>query len=482
MFFKISSLTLLIISFLGPISAATERRSVRDHAEQFEKSNIYKKGHQDDREDLGTTISKKEIHGLVHRFGPVVYFHPKEKYFPDSVNHFADRAYIECFTEEKKGGKVKRTSIQKYTEDIKENLASLPNHGRGCVLALTKDAIKSKGFYGIKPQSDGAIVAPAYVHVFELRPNYYIFQFIYFYAYNGPTVGVGKATLGTHEGDWEHMDVHVEKRSGDWKIARVHYAAHQQFRGGMYTPGSYPEENGHPVAYAAKYGHASLPRETLLDENLDTTKKGKYRWDCSQNYKIFAVNGVPLESEAWWANFLGRWGKTREGLNNLTSNSPEGPLDARWFRRKGASENTAFKVYNLIDDPEIAHGLRMKNAPKKGTRPFIFESPSRLNHNFCVEFFVEGGEEGEGQEGALLPWSAEVPPFKIKQKQRLGLQNKTLYRSEDAFEINKSKKYGKNFKYCFKRPKKTQLKKVSIVWKDKPAPVPLIVKLTGFEF
>ncbi|MDC0348789.1 Vps62-related protein [Alphaproteobacteria bacterium] len=426
----------------------------------------------------GLSLSEKKIRDLIRQFGPIIYFHPKEKYFPESVELFADKAYIECFTEQKKGKKIKRTSTAKYTSDIRKNLSSLPNNGRSCVFALPKSVKKLGGLRGAPLTSDGKIRVPSYVHVFELRPDYYILQFVFFYAHNGPTIGRGKLALGDHEGDWEHMDVHVRKHKKEWGISRVHYAAHQQFRGGMYKPGEFPKMGTHPIAYAAKYGHASLPRETRLDENLDTTKKSKYVWNCGSHYKIFAINGVPLNSEAWWVKFSGRWGNTREGFNNVTSNSPDGPYYARWFREKVPHGTTNKRTYNLIDNPDagLNGGVRMLRKPKKGTRPFIFESPSRLNHNFCVEFFMEDGKE-------LIPWATSVPPFKISHSEYFGLKKKTLYRSENSFEITKDKKYGKKYRYCFKRPKKTQIKGTFISWKGKEVPISdLVVKLTGFEF
>ncbi len=439
-------------------------------------------------------LPEKEIHGLIERFGPVVYFHPKEKYFPDSVEHYADRAFIQCYTTERKKGKKVIIYNQVYgtnpidakpgvpytaVSNIRETLASLPNNGRGCDFRLTKEARKGDGFYGLPLASDGSVVAPCYVHFVQKRPDYCIIQFIYFYAYNGPTVKLNKLEVGIHEGDWEEMDVHLTWAKGDWSIKRVHYAAHQQRRGRMHqgaqqatrstnaSLAEFPTEGEHPVAFAAQWGHASVHEETRLNQNLDTTKRSKYRWECSKHYHLFAINGVPFEADKWWANYFGCWGY----------DGPGGPLNASWFIKPDR------KFYNLIDDPDTNGGVTLPNKQKGRTRPFIFEIPGRLNNNFCVEFFVEGGEEGKGQEGSLLPWSAEVPPFRIKQRQALGLRQKTFSKSEDAFKIEK-KKHGRNFKYCFKRPvSKNQIwNQTYVSWKDKAAPLPLVVKITGFEF
>ncbi|MFN7662853.1 MAG: Vps62-related protein [Alphaproteobacteria bacterium] len=472
-----SALVLLTIFTPFLACAEDEKRTVKSIISQFEKQGLsYPSSN-----SSGFSDKKSEMTDLIRRFGPIVYFHPQERYFPDSIESFANKAYVECFTEEKRGKKVKQTSVLRHDNDIPSTLKGL-SQSESCIFALKEEEIKKKAYRGQSPASDGSITAPCYVHVFKLRPNYYILQFIYFYPYNGPTVGIGKLTLGTHEGDWEHMDVHIEKRNGDWTIARVHYAAHQQFKGGMYEPGKFPEENGHPLAYAAKYGHASLPRQVWLDGNLDTTKKSKYRWNCSENYKIFAVNGRPWPDDAWWANFKGRWGKTREGLNSSCCNSPTGPLEAKWFRRHGEKERSKFKTYDLIDKPDKSTGgVFMLSRPKKGTRSFVYEAPSRLNENFCVEFFEEEGDE-EGISKVLEPSKKPIPNFKIIQKQALGLRSKALYRSEEAFPINDTEKYGRNFNYCFKRPKRNRVKNMSIVWRDEPASVPLVVKLTGFEF
>jgi Vacuolar protein sorting-associated protein 62 len=436
-------------------------------------------------------LERSEIERLIQRFGPIVYFHPKEKFFPDEVGHYADISYIRCYTEERKGGKKVLKYHQVYAtspadampgvpfkqiSDIRTALAALPNKGRNCEFRLTKEARKGDGYYGLPLDPDGSVVAPCYVHFVQMRPDQCIIQFIYFYAYNGPTVKLNKLEIGIHEGDWEEMDVHLGWTKGDWKIKRVHYAAHQQRRGRMHRGAQeasrstsaalaeFPTEGEHPVAFAAQWGHASVHEETRLNQNLDTTKKSKYRWDCSKHYHLFAINGVPFESDRWWADYLGTWGY----------DGPGGPLNASWFITPSK------RFYNLIDDPDATGGVMLPNKKKGKTRPFIFEIPGRLNNNFCVEFFEDGSPEG--QSGNFVPVQ-EVPHFRVRQKQTFGLRQKTFAKSEDAFEINK-KKHGKNFKYCFNRPisKNQMWSNTYVSWKDQPAVAPLLVRITGFEY
>ncbi len=414
----------------------------------------------------GLSISDKQAQKLVQKFGPFVYLHPKDKYFPSSVKDYVEKSYIQCY-EDKNAKKLVFT--EKYEDPTLDTLATLADEkdgGRNCRIILKN---KKKDLVGSLPLRDGRITAPAYVNIYEANSNYYILQFAFFYPYNGPTIGLGKLIpIGAHEGDWEHLDVHVVRSKGgkNFEVKRVHYAAHQQFRGGMRELGQFEFFQKHPVAYSALHGHGSLPKPTKLDGNLDSAKKSNHVWDCGKYHEIVAINGKPLEGEGW-VRFKGSYGETQQGKNNFFCNSPGGPMWQGWWRMKGRT------TYNLIDDlGDDNSSLPIKNKKGKGTRSFIYECPSRLAEDFCVEFVQENDNDYDG----------DIPPFKIIQGNvlRKVVGTKTLYKSQDAFKLTKS---GKTYKYCFKRPKKTHLEKIKFIWAtEEVPPIDLGLKVTGFEY
>lgn len=435
---------------------------------------------------IGLPISEDKIRKLIKKFGPIVYFHPKEKYFPESVKDYVNKSKVICCENIRLKklncpNTVENPTFENPTLDTLAELAKTRKDRGGNCLVVLKD--KKLGYRGSTPDRDGRITAPAYVSVYQVKPDYYILQFAYFYSYNGPTIKLGKIKIGTHEGDWEHMDVHVVKgKSGSFHLKRVHYAAHQQFKGDMYEMHQFPMSGTHPIAYAALYGHASLPIETSrkflkMDANLDVTKKSKYIWDCSKHYQLVAINGNPVPGKEW-IEFDGPYGETQEGRNNLFANSPKGLSDARWLRRENRD------LYNLVDDnrndKEAGKGLLIRNDQEKGqegkkgkgTRSFVYESPSRLSSNFCLSFFSETENKYVNDR--------DLPPFKIVQKQYGGLKKKTLFRSGDAFPLTKK---DVTYKYCFVRPQKTHLEKMKFIWATDEVPTQQYrVRLLGFEF
>jgi hypothetical protein len=99
-----------------------------------------------------------------------------------------------------------------------------------------------------------------------------------------------------------------------------------------------------------------------------------------------------------------------------------------------------------------------------------------------LEFFKQNADKYGQKNGAqdFEQVDQEMPPFKIIQRQLRGLQKKTLYRSEQARALEKSRK---SYKYCFKRPKQKQVNNVKFVWTTKEVPSDnLGLGLKGFEF
>jgi len=138
--------------------------------------------------------------------------------------------------------------------------------------------------------------------------------------------------LGKHEGDWEHVTIRVDANLS--KIIGVYYS---QFPSGkkvlsQFLANTLKMENGHPVIFKSRNGHASYFAE---GENLSETKKdgvdtefAKFKFTfgisntCSKGTKFDStdkleiINAVDLSNNTplfplkapSWLNYQGQWG------------------------------------------------------------------------------------------------------------------------------------------------------------------------------
>jgi hypothetical protein len=100
------------------------------------------------------------------------------------------------------------------------------------------------------PPSDWRI----YVHAWKNKDGSRVIQYWFFYAYNdGPEIVIDPFQ-DDHEGDWEHITIHLK---ADGSFDRARYAQHD---GGTTYHRAELEWNGdHPKVYSATGTHASYP-------------------------------------------------------------------------------------------------------------------------------------------------------------------------------------------------------------------------------
>lgn len=115
-----------------------------------------------------------------------------------------------------------------------------------------------------------------------------------------------------HQGDWEHVTVHIEQR----EIVGVHFASHES---GTWVPRqSLRFAGGRPVVYMARGTHASYPRPGSFYFGIDETADGGHQWDVAQS--LLSLGAQP------WKDFAGAWGEVG---TIATTTGPLGP----WHKR-----------------------------------------------------------------------------------------------------------------------------------------------------
>lgn len=246
-----------------------------------------------------------ELNQIIKKVAPRIYFHPDDEFGPSSVDWFLKRANLY------------------QSNGASRNAASAP---------LPSDG--SDGSYWLEGSSSARAgdlsTAVAYVNA-KYQNTWLDIQFWIFYPYNG----AGRATvtvteinekidlkpMGQHGGDWEHVTCRVDPVSQE--LRAIYLAQHS---GGQWLAmGDIPRENGRPLVFSSRHGHASYRSEGDNLSNgsstekygvtwfefglLNSTKKGGKVLDCSNKYQILRADFLNDQITAPdWTKYPHRWG------------------------------------------------------------------------------------------------------------------------------------------------------------------------------
>lgn len=252
-----------------------------------------------------------QMHTLVKKYGPVVFFHPEETFFPSSVSWLFENGQL-----------LYRRGVE-APQQITINGSNLPQGGSN-----------DKEYWLDFPKEDGVVQrlrqgdlqsTMAYVHFKPALGGTYTDVAIWlFYPLNGPiTVKVGALNMplkyGEHVGDWEHFTLRVSNFTGElWK---VYFSQHS---GGQWVNASDLEhiEGNRIAVYAAKSGHATFPHAGNFlegDRKLgvgirNDASRSKYFLDTSRKYQIVAAEHLEalgskdIVAEPPWLQYMREWG------------------------------------------------------------------------------------------------------------------------------------------------------------------------------
>lgn len=250
-----------------------------------------------------------QLNDLIKHVAPKCYFHPDDAFLPSSVDWFLQRATVKS----KDGAsRPASTGLPTGGSDDHEYWLELPTQNR-------------PGDLGSAVVYVNAISAPYWMDL----------QFWFFYPYNGAgraklkytdaahdTLGTNNADLdpmGEHGGDWEHVTLRYQ--FGPTKLLGVYMAQHS---GGVWLwPSQIKLENGVPVVYASRHGHASYPAEGENLTNSTTVSLGLVNMtfalrndtgkgpslDCRSHFQVVGANFLKSELQPpAWLDYARRWG------------------------------------------------------------------------------------------------------------------------------------------------------------------------------
>eukprot|EP01018_Ginkgo_biloba_P039035 Gb_29516 [translate_table: standard] len=261
-------------------------------------------------DNLSAMPNIKQVHEIVQNYGPTVFFHPDEKYFPSSVNWFF-----------KNGALLYKKDTTIPPEPIAMDGSNLPQGGSNDG-EYWLDLPKDDGARKIEKQGD-LQSAEVYVHIKPMLGGTFSDVVMWmFYPFNGAgTLRVGLLNiplkkLGEHVGDWEHFTLRISNFTG--KLWRVYLSQH---RAGQWVSASsleYLEGNNKALIYSAKSGHANFPHEgNFLQGNTklgigsrNDTARSKYFVDTSRKYQIISAEYLrdQLPQEPPWLQYMRNWG------------------------------------------------------------------------------------------------------------------------------------------------------------------------------
>jgi Vacuolar protein sorting-associated protein 62/Beta/Gamma crystallin len=270
----------------------------------------------------GPTLA--QLQALIAATGPKRYFNPKDEFGPSSVDWFLQRATLVS-----SNGSTQPASngLPTTGSDDGSNWLTIPTQYRGGDLSS----------------------AVAYVNAKYQNAYYIDLQYWFFYPYNGGGTGtvtvvevsgdIDLTPMGEHGGDWEHATFRVELATKD--ILAVYMAQHDS--GNWYTPGALQYENGVPVIYSSKHGHATYKDEGKHLTNDVTLKAVGVTWfqfglrndtdngtslDCRTKYQIVAADWLGSQVTApQWLSYPHRWGPHIEYTTAYLKNVIEVALD-----------------------------------------------------------------------------------------------------------------------------------------------------------
>lgn len=249
------------------------------------------------------------VQKVLEKHAPVVYFHPRELYFPLAVENFIQNSALYSNSGELVVSRGDLTGAR---------LAEFS----GPEYAQYRLSPDPKVYPGNEPVQ-GVVRAPVYAHWVRTGDNTGVAQYWFNSGYNGPLTvpGLGSVMrilgVGVHEADKEHVAVHLEKKPGSrrddltaWVVREVFFSRHEACKHGGYVPHAQCEKtsDGRIQVYAARNNHASYPHPYPIDLLFDQMSSRGPVWDtaeCAVNTGVLKALSPGCE----WLKFPGAWGK-----------------------------------------------------------------------------------------------------------------------------------------------------------------------------
>ncbi len=342
-------------------------------------------------------ISHELADDVIKKFAPLVKLYKGEEYLPSSVDWYIERCSL----------KKDPTQYENEAELIlnKPTIADLEkiSDEHTYLTPRMEDRLKtlkgpSLGIHSLVGQEQiQTVTAPCYANFIQ-KENGAVIQYSFFYTYNGNLTWI-LGPIGTHEGDWEHIDVHLVKERGQYKIDHAYYDRHgSNGYGAVYSANEleYALET-HPVVYSAYHGHASYPKSfNFFNRILDRTASNGPQWKCWENIINVGTLENPTPGQEW-IRFKGRW-----GVDGNTA-----PTQRDWWRIAADQKLQVFSVDTFPLSVSLHQPRGSNNFNLGGEVPIRVKKINwRIDHPQAqsITFFV-------GQDGWLADRSQVYGPL-----------------------------------------------------------------------
>ncbi|PHT58656.1 hypothetical protein CQW23_01019 [Capsicum baccatum] len=249
--------------------------------------------------------SLSQIQALFEQYSPIIYFHPKEKYLPSSVNwYFANGALLY-----QKGQESNPSPIEPNGSNLPQGGTNdgvywldLPIDDKERDKTIKGDLLNSEVYLHIKPML-GATFTDIAVWIFH--------------PFNGPgtaklgLIDVPLGKIGEHVGDWEHVTLRISNFNGV-----LHKAYFSEHSGGTWRDApllEFQKDSNKVVAYSSLNGHAIFPKPGLVLQGAgdigirNDTDKSNLFLDSGKSYSIVSAENLEI-IEPPWLNYTREWG------------------------------------------------------------------------------------------------------------------------------------------------------------------------------
>ncbi|CAK9322427.1 unnamed protein product [Citrullus colocynthis] len=247
-----------------------------------------------------------QISTLFRAYAPLIYFHPKEKFLPSSVNwYFSNGALLYNKSDESKPVPIdpNGTNLPQGGQNDGAFWLDLPVDGGAKEKVKHGDLQSSQVYLRIKPMIGGTFTD---------------ITIWIFYPFNGPAtakvgiIDVPLGKIGEHVGDWEHITLRISNFTGE--LSRVYFAQHS--KGEWIDAPSLAFENGNKVVvYSSLNGHASYSKAGLVLQGggeiglkNETAKSGMVLDTGARFAEIAAEYLGEVVVEPAWVNYFRQWG------------------------------------------------------------------------------------------------------------------------------------------------------------------------------
>lgn len=246
-----------------------------------------------------------QIQALFEQYSPIIYFHPKEKYLPSSVNwYFANGALLYQKGQESNPSPIEPngTNLPQGGSNDGAYWLDLPIDENDRDKAIKGDLLNSEVYLHIKPML-GATFTDIAVWIFH--------------PFNGPgtaklgPIDVPLGKIGEHVGDWEHVTLRISNFNG--VLHKVYSSEHS---GGTWLDApllEFQKDSNKVVVYSSLNGHAIFPKPGLVLQGAgdigirNDTAKSNLFLDSGKSYSIVSAENLEI-IEPPWLNYTREWG------------------------------------------------------------------------------------------------------------------------------------------------------------------------------